>query len=540
MGESIGIADNPEVLQGVELLEDFFGCRFEKYPIHSFRDVKPAVESLVNRGVDVLVGKWVYVEMVRERKVKTVVLTSGLESIIQAINEARKLFQVRRSEVTRNEQLRAILDFIADGVLAVDEKGMITVCNPMVGKILNLYPAKIIGQKIDDCLPHSRVMHVLETGTEDLNRIQEENGAKIIVNCIPIRHGNKVIGAVSTFQELKKWQQQEQEIRKQLARRGHVTKYRLEGVVGESRAFKQVMDKVKRYARADSTVLLSGETGVGKEVFAHLIHSLSARSKGPFVAVNCAAIPENLLESELFGYVEGAFTGARKGGKAGLFELAHGGTLFLDEIGEMAASLQARLLRVLQEGEVMRLGDERMIPVNVRVIAASNRDLEEMVREGEFRADLFYRINVLHIAIPPLRERREDIPLLCRHFLQELKANAPHEVCGFDPEAMAFMQKYHWPGNIRELRNLVERAMILAPGAWITAETVAEAGGKAFQDMQMGGRLNEPGPVNLHDYETRHIMRVMEQVGGNQSEAAKILGIGRTTLWRKLKQNRPE
>jgi propionate catabolism operon transcriptional regulator len=535
VGNKIGIADSPDILHGIRSLEEIFQCQIEQYPVLSVTDVEPAVKKLIDCGVDVLIGKWVYVQSVKNEKVATIVLSSGIESIIQAIHEANQVLEVKKAEAARSMQLRAILDFIADGVIAVDEEGRITVCNPAVENILQLPVHQLIGQRMDDVLTHFRVQQVLQSGKEELNFIQDYNGTKIISNRIPIRQGDQVIGVVSTFQELKKLQQQEQEIRKKLSHRGHVTKYRLTNVAGKSPVFVQAIEKVKSYSKVDSTILLSGETGVGKEVFAHLIHNFSPRAGGPFVAVNCAAIPENLLESELFGYVEGAFTGAKKGGKTGLFELAHGGTIFLDEIGELADLLQARLLRVLQEGEVMRLGDERVIPINVRVVAASNRDLEDMVQEGKFRADLFYRINILHIAVPSLRERKEDIPLMIEQFFQELGSTVQKDVSGFEPEALRIMQEYHWPGNIRQLRNFVERAMILAPGRWIDKDTVIEAGGKSFlaslpdQSIPRKAESN-----NLEDYELGHILRVLEQVDGNQTEAAKILGIGRTTLWRKL------
>ncbi|GAB7387000.1 sigma-54-dependent Fis family transcriptional regulator [Bacillaceae bacterium] len=537
-GNKIGIADTPDVLRGVESLETLFSCRIEKQPIRAPGEVEQAVRRLIDRGIDVLIGKWVYVQAVKKFGVNSVVLTSGPESVIQAISEAKNVLEVRRAEAARTQQLRAILDHIADGVIAVDAQGRVTVCNPAVEKILRIPVNDVVGKKIDEILPGSRIRHVLRAGKEELNRVEEENGVKIVAHRIPIRHGSRVIGVVNTFQELRKWQQQEQEIRQKLSQRGHVTKYRTGDVIGNSEAFQQAFAKVKKYAKADSTVLLAGETGVGKEVFAHLLHSLSPRANGPFVAVNCAAIPENLLESELFGYVEGAFTGAKKGGKTGLFELAHRGTIFLDEIGELAPALQARILRVLQEGEVMRLGDEQIIPIDVRVVAATNRDLEEMVAQGRFRADLFYRLNVLHIEIPPLRERKEDIPLLCDFFLNELQADVRKRITGFSEKAMELLQAYDWPGNIRELRNIVERAMILAPGEEIDRATLIEAGGKAFQELGADDdpKRQKPPLSQLREYEREHILRVLRQVGGNRTEAARILGIGRTTLWRKLNE----
>lgn len=538
LGEKIGIADNEEILQGIETIESVLGLSIEKHCVSMPEEAEAAVESLCKKQIDVLIGKSIFTNKVKKETIRTVILTSGVESVIQAINEARSLINVRRSEIKRTKELQAILDFIADGVIAVDEKGVITVCNPSVYSILNLPYDSVIGKSIDDILVHSRMSKVLSTGKEELNRIQDENGVKVVANRIPIRHEQKVLGAVCTFQEINRIQQQEQEIRKKLLHRGHVTKYSLHNIVGESEMYQKAIQKVKKYSQVDSTILLTGETGVGKEVFAHLIHSFSKRSEGPFVAVNCAAIPENLLESELFGYVEGAFTGAKKGGKTGLFELAHQGTIFLDEIGELAESLQAQLLRVLQEGEVMRLGDERVIPINIRVIAASNRDFEKMVEEGRFRADLYYRLNILDIPIPSLRERIADIPLLCNFFIEELEPGIRRNIRGFTADAMKILQNYHWPGNIRQLRNIVERAMILSPDKVIDSDTVLAAGGKDFLGMQElkadHEKDDEGDETKLYHLEKEYILNVLKQVNGNKTEAAKILGIGRTTLWRKI------
>lgn len=537
-GEKIGIADTEDVLQGIESLEFSLGYHVEKYKIHSLTEIEMGVNALIDRNIDVLIGKNIYVHQVKDPNVKTIVLSSGVESVMQAINEAKNVLEVRRTELSRTKQLQAILDFIDDGVIAVDESGIVTVCNPPVKKILNLPYEKIIGKSIEDIFINSRLKEVITSGKEELNQIQEENGVKIITNQIPIKHGDEVFGAVCTFQELQKLQRQEQEIRKKLLHRGHVTKYHLNDIVGESKLFRHAIDKVKKYSQVDSTVLLTGETGVGKEVFAHLLHTYSKRSEGPFVAVNCAAIPRNLLESELFGYVEGAFTGARKGGKTGLFELAHRGTIFLDEIGELAESLQAQLLRVLQEGEVMRLGDERVIPVDIRVIAASNRNLDQMVDEGDFRADLYYRLNILDVLIPSLRERIDDIPLLCDAFIKELQRKIEKDIDGFSEGAMGILQSYHWPGNIRQLRNIVERSMILSSDPIIDAETVLVAGGKDFLHISaQPGKQDSQLKTNagkLEHREQEYILNVLKQVNGNKTEAAKILGIGRTTLWRKI------
>ncbi|MDQ0338186.1 transcriptional regulator with PAS, ATPase and Fis domain [Caldalkalibacillus uzonensis] len=556
LGGRIGIADTEEVLRGVESLEAIFNCKIKKYTIYSLEDVESAVEALLQEGIDVLIGKSVYVNRVKSvkgRPISTVILSSGIESIIQAICEAEQLISVRRKEVAQTEQLQTVLDFITEGVIAIDQQGAVTVFNPAAERLLNLSAQSVKGRPIDKVLPSFKMTEVLQSGEERLNQIIDMHPLKLIGHLVPIHFNMNVIGVLCTFNELSQFQKQEQEIRQKLYHKGHVTRYQLRDVVGQSPVFQQTLNKVKKYAGVDSTVLVTGETGVGKEVLAHLIHSLSPRSRGPFVAVNCAAIPEQLLESELFGYVEGAFTGARKKGKAGYFELAHRGTIFLDEIGELDETLQVRLLRVLQERQVMRLGDERVVPVDVRVIAASNRNLEDMVAEGRFRADLFYRINVLRIDVPPLRERKEDFPLLCEHLIKELRPYVRRQIKGIEKKAMDLMKQYEWPGNIRELRNFIERAMILSQHDWIDLETVLEAGGAPFQTLYKketeknvppvdentvhkpsGQKQLSPGRLRDHEYD--QIFRVLKETHYNQTKAAQILGISRTTLWRKLKE----
>jgi transcriptional regulator with PAS, ATPase and Fis domain len=282
---------------------------------------------------------------------------------------------------------------------------------------------------------------------------------------------------------------------------------------------------VARVAPADATVLIQGESGTGKELIATAIHYASAHSRGPFVAVNCGALPEALLESELFGHVKGAFTGASTD-KKGLFEEAHEGTLFLDEIGELPQQLQVKLLRALQSGEVRPVGSNQPSTVNARVLAATNRDLEQMVRQGGFREDLFYRLNVITIALPPLRERREDIPALAEHFLERLGAKQGRTL-RLSPDALDRLLGYAWPGNVRELENAIERAAILS-----RADTV----GIADLPPHVAAGLALPEQQSLAGVARSHIIQTLERCGWNYSRAAEALGIGRTTLWRKVKE----
>jgi two-component system response regulator AtoC len=305
-------------------------------------------------------------------------------------------------------------------------------------------------------------------------------------------------------------------------------------LVGSSPAMLEVYKLVARVAEGKSTVLLQGESGTGKELIARAIHMNSPRREKPFLPVNCGALPDTLLESEMFGYEKGAFTGA-VGMKTGLFEAANGGTLFLDEIGEMGQPLQVKLLRVMQEQEVRRVGGTGSVKVDVRIIAATNRSLEQLVKEGKFRDDLFYRLNVVRITLPSLTERQEDIPMLAHHFLQKCGAGALQVVRGIHPDAMVLLKQYRWPGNVRELENAIERAMSLSHGPLLMPEDLPAAICQAGDASEQKAEVSETGEeayLSLEEVEKRHLIRVLKETKGNKVKAAKILGIDRRTLYR--------
>jgi len=304
-------------------------------------------------------------------------------------------------------------------------------------------------------------------------------------------------------------------------------RYRFENIITKSSKMQRMIELIKVVAKSNATVLITGESGTGKELVARAIHSQSHRQSKPFVAVSCAALPESLLESELFGHEKGSFTGAyaRKKGK---FEFANGGTLFLDEIGEMSANIQVHLLRVLEEKEFSRVGGNEPIKVDVRVVSATNRDLRKAIEKGEFREDLYYRLNVVPIELPPLRERKEDIPLLAQHFLNKFALENKKEVSEFSPEATEFLLGYDWPGNVRELENAIERAAILAKDSLITIADLPQ------ENMSLA-RSTMP-EKNLREVEKEHILDVLGETGGNYSEAARLLGITRMTLYKKARE----
>ena len=338
-------------------------------------------------------------------------------------------------------------------------------------------------------------------------------------------HGLRA-GTVVSLLNAAQIQTTEDQLRKKLHYKGHKAKYTFGDIITRSPRMIACIQEAKAFAQTDSNIVVVGETGTGKELLSQSIHAWSRRSQNNFVAINCAALPENLLESELFGYVEGAFTGATRGGKPGLFEIAHNGTIFLDEISEIPLGLQGRLLRVLQEREITRLGASKVTPINVRVIAATNRDLKKLVQDGSFREDLYYRLCVLTLRLPPLRERKEDIGLLVRYFLEQFSEG---KIRSITVEALDKITQCSWKGNIRELRNFCERLAVLSCGQ-IDLPLVEAQLADEPKPIQVPSCLSSP------DDELAVILEALQEAGGNKTAAAEALGISRVTLWRKLRQ----
>ena len=354
-----------------------------------------------------------------------------------------------------------------------------------------------------------------------------------MTNRVPINVDGVVKGVVATFQEVTQIQKAEHTIRQSLYGKGLVTKYTFHDILTVDPKMKKLIEVARDYSSTIATVLIQGESGTGKELFAQSIHSQSSRANGPFVAVNCAALPPQLLESELFGYVEGAFTGAKKGGKIGLFELAHNGTIFLDEVGDMERGLQARLLRVLEERRVMRIGSDSLIPVNVRVIAATNIDLRKQVAAGNFRNDLYYRLNVLNLPMIALRDRREDIPVLARHFFKRFTREHDKKIQELPPEITLLLSEYSWPGNVRELKNIIERIVLSAANGHVHLPTIRLMVDElrlvnSEQIQSCAG--NELVQGTLQDIKKRVIRQVLQEEGWNKSRTARRLDIDRMTV----------
>lgn len=431
--------------------------------------------------------------------------------------------------------LVATMESMSEGLLSVDTDGRVTHINSVAARLLGLSPGEVMGRPLhSDLLRHLGLAEVLRGGRELADReVQLDVGAARLHATVTVRpvvgEGSAVMGAMVILREMRS-------VRRLVHRMaGAQAVFTFADIVGESRALLRAVELARAAARTSSTVLLLGESGTGKEMFAHAIHNASTRRDGPFVAINCAAIPRELVGSELLGYAEGAFTGARKEGSPGKFELADGGTVFLDEIGEMPLDMQVVLLRVLQDRQIVRIGGQRVTRVDVRVIASTNKNLAEAVARGAFRRDLYFRLNVFPISIPPLRDRKEDIPLLARHFVSKLSAKLGKPVERISDEALALLVGHDWPGNVRELENVIECAINMADSPVLGREQVAAS---------LCRSLN-PGPsyrvvadgTRLADSERCALARALQESGGNLAEAARRLGIARSSLYRKMRRH---
>ncbi|MCL5045204.1 MAG: sigma-54-dependent Fis family transcriptional regulator [Actinobacteria bacterium] len=471
---------------------------------------------------------------------------AGAITVLQDLTEFERIASELESVRKLHKTLDTILELAFDGIVVVDDQGIVTMANKALTDFLGARQEDVLGKHVTQVLDNTRLHLVAQTGVPEIGQVQVIRGNRFIVSRLPLIEEGRVVGAVGKvmfrgLNELKEIARRMETLENQLAyykeELGRVSgaRYTIESIVSTNPEMVKLKKIAQQAARSTSTVLITGESGTGKELFAHAIHHASPRRVNPFVRVNCAAIPENLLESEFFGYADGAFTGARKGGKPGKFELANGGTIFLDEIGDMSPSLQAKLLRVLQEKEIERVGGTSTIRVDVRIIAASNKDLEEMVAQGEFREDLFYRLNVITLKIPPLRERKEDILPLAHQMIGKFCQVLGVHVKGIAPEALAILQEYHWPGNVRELENVIERAMNLDVGDLIRPEHLPPHLTRRYEKNEH--MLVLPGKTyreTLAEAEKRAILAALEKTGGNKAEAARALGISRSRFYEKL------
>lgn len=496
------------------------------------------LELLEERGCDGLATSSHVIYSHCADKIEAVHLEISREEITSALTRALNTIDVCSRDLIRTEFLRSVLNSLGDGFVATDAKGYIILINSAMEAILCENSASLIGlPKAAALAKHPFLQEVF----------QAEDGAIITHQQLQytVNHREKVSGAFSMSEiisvaSVSGIQRLERNLRRKLAERGFEAKYTFGSIIGKSEAMEALKQKAAGYAASKSNILIVGESGTGKEMFAQSIHNASACQNGPFVAINCAALPDNLLESELFGYEEGAFTGARKGGKPGLMEMAHGGTLFLDEISELSVALQAKLLRSLQERQIGRIGGDKLIPIDCRFVFATNRNLRSWIDQGRFREDLFYRINVLLLTLPPLKERGEDIMQIAYHMLSRKNEEIGKTVT-LDEEMARWLMSYHWPGNIRELENLVERLIVMTGDGeipWdIFSALIGELTGRTEAvPTLLEGELLLLRCGTMEEIEQQVLEETARRKGGHIGEICEELGISRTTYWRKTHQ----
>jgi len=524
----VGVVMYGQTIPELDAVKDLLNIEITQYAYQTPDDARQQFEQLRRDGFEVIVGSSLVVELAEEAGLHAL-LAYSLASVRKGFEDAIELARVARLEAGRYEQLNGVLHNLQEAVLAVNRDHRIIAVNPAMQRVLDK-PQRLLDQRLERVEPELSLQGTLDSGAEERSVVLRYARRDWIANRTPIREHGELVGAALTLYDARRIQEADTSLRMQQRRQQNSAKHGFASLIGESPAFVRAMATARRYARTDLGVLIAGESGVGKELFAQAIHNDSARADRPFVAVNCASFPETLLESELFGYEEGAFTGSRRGGKRGLFEAAHTGTLFLDEIGDMPLSLQTRLLRVLQEREITRLGATAPVPVDVRVIAATHQPLEEMIAARRFRQDLYYRVNTLRLTVPPLRERGEDIALLARahatRCLQRLgsRLDAARALAPLLPHFLAG----EWPGNVRELENICERVAVFL----LQFDRVEDI---RYEDLRQDcPELFERHPAGTPPVRER-VLEAMRLAGGNRQRAARQLGVSRSTLWRWLR-----
>lgn len=516
-----------------EEIFEVLGFRIDILTYKTKEELVSQVKKAKDMGIKVVVGGGIRAsEMARHYGMQSVHLTIGNRQIRRALILGYEVALKRLTIRYEAEKLKSIINSSEDGILVINQAGEIETCNKVSERIFQVSERKIIGKKGADLGSEKLSKLLAQSKIYNLN-YDTFTWQDLLITSEPVVVLNERVGTVLICREFSGIQKMEKKVRGELAVRGLYARFSLHDIIHTSTKMKEVIQLIQEFSKSDSTTLIIGESGTGKELIAQSIHNLSVRKSGPFVAVNCAALPENLLESELFGYAEGAFTGAKKGGRQGYFELAHEGTIFLDEIGEIPPHIQTRLLRVLQEREVMRVGGDRITPINIRVIAATNQKLWELVKEGKFREDLYFRLSVLHIQVPSLRERKEDIPVLINKLLTEHGSKLTFEE--LSDNLKNFFMNYQWPGNVRQLENIVERYCLRNRTDEEEKKFIADCLRETDDldsDTSSDGFFVQYG--TMEEIEKQVIKHMLKKHDNKRTIVAENLGISRTTVWKKI------
>ena len=516
----IGLILPSSSICSASILTELLGIEVVMREVRGEEHMESTLREMVKEGCEVFIGGLTLKRVSEKMGLEYVHIKTGPSAIDSSIKDAITAAHILDRERSRLGLMKSLVNNTPDSLLIIDDKGKITAANHAASSFFRR--PNLVGMDAKDLFPLE-----IYSVCDDVEVVQTIGDQTVLITEHPVHIEGEKRATYVSLRLVEDIRRTEKKIRSKLQEKGLTAKYSFSDIVTEQVEMKQLVAKALRYAHVEGNVLLTGETGTGKELFVQSMHNASPRRDKPFVAVNCAALSEQLLESELFGYTEGSFTGAQKGGKTGLFELAQGGTIFLDEIGEMPIRFQAKLLRVIQEREIRKIGGDEFIPVDVRIMSATNQNIPDLIEKGLFRRDLYYRINLLTLHIPPLRERLDDIPAIFKRFV-ERKSKALNIVPPMvEKDALECLKGYSWPGNIRELRNVAERAVIFSSSNCITRDTLKEI------DVSVGEkRTSEEKKIPLTSEE---LYRRYVESGLTLNDFALSIGISRTTLWRKFK-----
>lgn len=531
--KQIALCVHNMALYSLKELEEVCNAKIDIYDVKDEESAKKAIEIAETKNTDTYIGAGTVCGICDEKKLQRVHIKTKNEAIEIALTEAINTAITIKRERIASSMFRTIINHSSNGIITINNKGIIQQINNQAYQFFNLSTVNDVkGQSIDVVNKNFKWKQAMDENGVHEEVLKLKDGRHFFIQYTPILVDEENTGLVIIVKNSEEILKEETKIRYSLREKGLTAKYSFNDIIGKSNLIKENIKMANKYSKVDSNVFIIGETGTGKELFAHSIHQASNRSNEPFVAINCAALPENLLESELFGYEAGSFSGASKNGKIGLFELAHKGTIFLDEIGEITMPLQAKLLRVLQEHEIRRIGGNSVQPIDVRVISATNINIEKQIEEGKFRSDLYYRLNLLDIYIPPLRERQSDIQEMVDFYLNKFSCNMKKSPAKLTKGAAQILTSYSWPGNVRELRNICERLVVLNDKNEITEEDLKQF--KIFQNIS-----NKEDKISQFINETlTEETAVLLKPKKKKQDLAKELGISRTTLWRMLKQKK--
>jgi transcriptional regulator, propionate catabolism operon regulatory protein len=543
LGQKVLLTEFRNPLPRLKLIEKLLKIHIKQVAYHGNESLRQIIHKAKYEGYSVAVGGGLTVRYSTQCGMHGIELGFTHNDLETTIENARAVARANRKENEETRRYQAVIDSVSEGVVAFDQNGLISSINRSARKLMNIGNKNLTELTVQNLLGETSAESVLHVNRPRIDSVEQIKQNQFLFNHFPVSLGDTIIGGVSTFKDFSGVMNSESAVRRSLSK-GLVAHYSFDDIVHYGPRMGELINQAARYAQTDSTVLITGETGTGKELIAQSIHNGSHRRRSPFVIINCAALPENLLESELFGYDEGAFTGSKKGGKAGLLEIAHQGTVFLDEISEAPIPVQVSLLRILQEREVMRLGSDRRIPIDIRIITATNKDLIDLVNKGTFREDLYFRLDVLHLNVPPLRERTDCSPL-ARHFINKISVRYGLPEITIPPSFLTRLNDYSWPGNVRQLENFIERMVIISEGTFSEHkfETLLDQLSRFQQKESMCEHRDSDertvknlGLCRSQETETQLITEALQKTNYRREDAAKLLGISRTTLWKKLKK----